>query len=78
MTKTSERKRQDERIKAHHAEIMRIVDSGACPLCGSSLRRNMSMSVWYQCAQYVRWQDSIRSVRHAVGKDSPTERGHDL
>lgn len=35
-----------------HAEAARIVSSGKCPQCGSSIRRNSSLSGWYQCSQF--------------------------
>lgn len=34
------------------AESRVIVQSGHCPQCGSTLRRNLALTGWYQCAQF--------------------------
>ena len=39
------------RIAAQRAETRRVVLSGKCPLCGSGLRRNLSLTGWWQCDQ---------------------------
>jgi hypothetical protein len=36
---------------AHHAETLAIVKTGKCPTCGAGLRRNSSMTGWWQCEQ---------------------------
>lgn len=36
---------------ARYAEASRIVASGKCPLCGDGLRRNLSLTGWWQCQQ---------------------------
>ncbi len=35
-----------------HGESIAIVKTGICPQCGEPLRRNMSMTGWWQCSQY--------------------------
>jgi hypothetical protein len=34
-----------------HAEAQAVVATGRCPLCGSGLRRNLSLTGWVQCEQ---------------------------
>lgn len=34
------------------AEAVEVVRSGKCPHCGAGLRRNNSMSGWWQCEQF--------------------------
>lgn len=46
------RRESDARIAQAHAETQAVVDSGRCPLCGSGLRRNLSLTGWWQCAQF--------------------------
>lgn len=36
---------------AQFAEAIRIVSGGKCPECGRKLRRNLSLTGWYQCEQ---------------------------
>lgn len=33
------------------AEAKRIVNTGVCPQCGAKLRRNLSLTGWWQCEQ---------------------------
>lgn len=40
------------RIQRAQAETRRIVAGGACPDCGAGIRRNASLTGWYQCAQF--------------------------
>lgn len=40
-----------ERIAAAHAETKAVVASGKCPVCGAGLRRNLSLTGWWQCEQ---------------------------
>jgi len=46
-----EREAAAKRIAEAQAETRRIVKTGACPQCGSKLRRNLSLAGWYQCEQ---------------------------
>jgi len=50
--RSRERQESRKRIEAAHAETRRVVESGRCPKCGSGLRRNLSLSGWWQCEQY--------------------------
>jgi len=43
---------QAERRTAEQARIRAIVATGKCPLCASPLRRNTSLTGWWQCSQY--------------------------
>lgn len=45
------RERKD-RIMAAQIETQAIVDRGTCPLCGCGLRRNLSLTGWWQCDQF--------------------------
>jgi len=40
------------RMSAVYEEAAAIVATGKCPGCGSALRRNLSLSGWYQCEQF--------------------------
>lgn len=40
------------RTAARVAEALAIVSTGRCPSCGQNLRRNLSLTGWYQCAGY--------------------------
>lgn len=40
------------RREARVAEAHAIVAAGTCPMCGSRLRRNLSLAGWWQCEQY--------------------------
>lgn len=39
-------------MEALKQETTQIVASGKCPHCGSKLKRNLSLSGWWQCEQY--------------------------
>ena len=41
----------DKRAR-QHAEAKRIVVTGKCPQCGHALKRNLSLTGWWQCEQY--------------------------
>lgn len=41
-----------ERRNKAHAETQAVVTSGICPQCGSKIRRNLSLTGWYQCEQF--------------------------
>ena len=45
--RTAEKAERDARI----AEAVAIVATGKCPQCGRPLRRNNSMTGWWQCSQ---------------------------
>lgn len=57
MTKTERAERKlaaaasAARIQAAQAETRAIVASGKCPSCGRGLRRNSSITGWWQCEQ---------------------------
>lgn len=46
-----ERRLQNLRLEQGRAEVEAVVATGKCPRCGSPLRRNLSMSGWWQCEQ---------------------------
>lgn len=46
------RKCSEEREAARKAEAAPIIASGVCPKCGRQLKRNLSLTGWYQCQQY--------------------------
>lgn len=41
----------NDRIKAAHEATKAVVASGKCPTCGGGLRRNLSLTGWWQCEQ---------------------------
>ena len=41
-----------EAREAFYAAARATVATGQCPTCGSRLRRNSSMTGWFQCEQY--------------------------
>lgn len=45
--KAAEKAKRDARI----AEAVAIVKTGKCPQCGAGLRRNLSITGWWQCEQ---------------------------
>lgn len=49
--KAQQRKEDNERLEAIRAANRVIVSSGTCPLCGGTLRRNLSLTGWFQCEQ---------------------------
>lgn len=51
-TRLTERRAREARIAQARAEVQRIVATRICPLCGSALRRNLSLTGWWQCAQF--------------------------
>lgn len=50
--KNAERTASQTRIQAAQEETQRIVATGHCPFCGSGIRRNSSISGWWQCEQF--------------------------
>lgn len=51
MNKRNERILRTERIEAARAETRRVVATGTCPFCGARVRRNWSLTGWWQCEQ---------------------------
>jgi hypothetical protein len=49
--KMAARKASMERIAKAQAETRAVVATGKCPCCGESLKRNLSITGWWQCAQ---------------------------
>lgn len=45
------RKEANERIAKAQAATQAVVASGACPECGAKVKRNLSLTGWYQCEQ---------------------------
>ena len=58
MTLTERRARKAEReaprarIDAAQVATRAVVESGVCPCCGSPVKRNLSLTGWWQCSQY--------------------------
>lgn len=50
--RAAERKAHRARMDAIHAETAAVVATGKCPCCGAGLRRNLSLTGWWQCEQY--------------------------
>ncbi len=50
MTK-AERTISKARIDAGHAATQAIVTKGICPECGAKVKRNLSLTGWWQCEQ---------------------------
>lgn len=48
----AERKASAERIAQAQTETRAIVATGVCPCCGSKLKRNLSITGWWQCEQF--------------------------
>lgn len=52
LAQNAERAREDAaRREKHYAEVAAIVATGKCPTCGAKLRRNLSLTGWWQCEQ---------------------------
>jgi len=47
----AEKQAAAEKREARHAEAQAIVSKGTCPDCGAKLRRNLSLSGWWQCGR---------------------------
>lgn len=45
------RKASEARIAAAQAATRAVVATGVCPCCGAGLRRNLSLTGWWQCEQ---------------------------
>lgn len=50
--KKAERLAHKARMDAIRAEVLAVVQTGKCPCCGAGLRRNYSITGWWQCEQY--------------------------
>ena len=50
--KRAQREERKREIEQRIAEAIKIVQTGSCPQCGSGLRRNLSLTGWWQCEQY--------------------------
>ena len=46
------RAESNARIAAAKAEMREHVARGTCPVCGERIRRNLSLTGWYQCDQF--------------------------
>lgn len=66
MTK-AQRNEHKAKMARIHAEAQQIVASGKCPDCGSGLRRNITLTGWWQCGCYG--TDAFRSPEYR-GKTS--------
>lgn len=51
LERAAERKASKAALERAYAETDAIVRTGKCPSCGSALRRNSSLSGWWQCEQ---------------------------
>lgn len=40
------------RMEAVFAAVEAVVATGVCPDCGAPLRRNLSLTGWWQCSQH--------------------------
>ena len=40
-----------KRSAENYAKVQAVVDTGKCPTCGAPLRRNLSLTGWWQCSQ---------------------------
>lgn len=51
-TLTAAQVASNARIAEAQAETRRVVATGCCPQCGRGLRRNLSLTGWWQCSQF--------------------------
>jgi hypothetical protein len=56
------RKAAQARIAAAIADARRAVLTGACPQCGTALRRNLALAGWWQCGAHG--EPSFRKPEH--------------
>lgn len=47
----TERRARDARIAKAKAEVQAVVAAGYCPRCGAAVKRNLSLTGWWQCEQ---------------------------
>jgi ssDNA-binding Zn-finger/Zn-ribbon topoisomerase 1 len=66
-------KARRERIAKAQAETRAVVATGRCPKCGSALRRNLSLTGWWQCEQFGAVGFRARSNEPACGWQGFTE-----
>ena len=71
--KAAARKAMTARIAQAHAETLAVVKTGVCPDCGSKLRRNLSMTGWWQCVQYGAVGFRADSLKPSCGWQGFTE-----
>jgi ribosomal protein L37AE/L43A len=50
--KSQARAASEARMAAHRATTSAAVAAGRCPDCGRPLRRNTSLTGWWQCTQF--------------------------
>jgi hypothetical protein len=50
-TLTPEQIASNARIEAAHEATRQVVKSGICPDCGGKVKRNLSLTGWWQCEQ---------------------------
>ena len=48
----NEHRQVEKRVAEAKAYVRGIVKRGVCPQCGAALKRNTSMTGWWQCEQY--------------------------
>lgn len=46
-----ERRAREARIEKAKAEVRAVVATGRCPICGAAVKRNLSLTGWWQCEQ---------------------------
>ena len=69
----AERIAHKARMEQLHAQARAIVATGACPQCRSKLRRNLSLSGWWQCEQFGAEQFRARPTQPACNFQTFTE-----
>lgn len=60
--KRNDRKAHAVRMAALKAEAGKIVATGICPQCGTTLVRNLALAGWWQCGAYG--EPSFRRPEH--------------
>jgi ssDNA-binding Zn-finger/Zn-ribbon topoisomerase 1 len=69
----AERKAARARIAQAQAETRAVVATGCCPDCGRKLRRNLSLTGWWQCSQYGSEQFRVEPAQPACSWQGFTE-----
>ncbi len=46
------KRNSDNRLAKAGADAKKTVATGVCPQCGAKLKRNNSLTGWWQCSQY--------------------------